>query len=174
MSESGDSSQGSSYTGSQGGSSVGSDNTDVNKLNALGSGANGDEADDLEENKSFREAIYATLYTLTQNRELDTSLRLAVIRVIAEFLQLFRVAFNSSFPWNINKNLWIFKVIQWLAFRFLLIPKGYDSYIKVFYVLAGVILACLVATVWVALVMKGENSNNPWVRRVYCMGSGVL
>lgn len=38
-------------------------------------------------------------------------------------------------------------------------------YVTVFYILAGVILAALLLTVWVALVLKGSDTVNPWLRR---------
>jgi hypothetical protein len=34
--------------------------------------------------------------------------------------QIFRVLFNSAFPWNIQKDLWLFKAIQ---VRFIRLPQ---------------------------------------------------
>lgn len=50
---------------------------------------NGGDADDLEsKNKSVQKAVFATLYTLTKNKTLDASLRVACLRVVLEFLQV--------------------------------------------------------------------------------------
>jgi hypothetical protein len=46
------------------------------------------------------------VYTLTKNRVLDASLRLATARVLLEFLQMFRVLFNVTFSWKIQKDRW--------------------------------------------------------------------
>lgn len=47
------------------------------------------ETDDLDNtNKSFQEGAFATLYTLTKNKQLDASLRLAALKVVLEFLQV--------------------------------------------------------------------------------------
>jgi hypothetical protein len=47
------------------------------------------ESDELDNtNKSFQEGAFATLYTLTKNRQLDASLRLAALKVVLEFLQV--------------------------------------------------------------------------------------
>jgi hypothetical protein len=35
-----------------------------------------------------KEGLFATLYTLTKNRSVDTSLRIAGLRVVLEFLQV--------------------------------------------------------------------------------------
>jgi hypothetical protein len=37
---------------------------------------------------------------------LDASMRLATVRVLLEFLQMFRVMFNVTFSWKIQKDLW--------------------------------------------------------------------
>jgi hypothetical protein len=48
-----------------------------------------DAGDDLgSNNKSVQEGLFATLYTLTKNKAMDTSLRVAAIRVVVEFLQV--------------------------------------------------------------------------------------
>lgn len=45
--------------------------------------------DDLgSNNRSLQEGLFATLYTLTKNKALDTSLRVAALRVVLEFLQV--------------------------------------------------------------------------------------
>jgi hypothetical protein len=49
--------------------------------------AEGDNDDLDNTNKSFQEGAFATLYTLTKNRQLDASVRLAVLKVVLEFLQ---------------------------------------------------------------------------------------
>jgi hypothetical protein len=46
-------------------------------------------ADDLgSNNKSLQEGLFATLYTLTKNKTMDTSLRVAGLRILLEFLQV--------------------------------------------------------------------------------------
>lgn len=81
-------------------------------------------------------------------------------------MQFFRVLFNSSFPWVIQQDLWIFKAVQWLLFRMLVVPKGYAAYITVLYVLAGLVIGSLVVTAWVAIALKGSESNNVWLNRL--------
>lgn len=80
-------------------------------------------------------------------------------------LQFFRIVFNSSFPWHIDRNLWAFKAVEWALIRGLVEFQGYDMYITVFYILAAIILLTLLLTVWVALVLKGSDSVNPWLRK---------
>lgn len=60
----------------------------------------------------------------------------------------------------------IYKAIQWILFRQLLLPKGYDSYVAFFYFLTGLILSSIAATAWVAVVLKGDNASNVWVKRL--------
>jgi hypothetical protein len=55
----------------------------------LGCSAGEGETDDLDNtNKSFQEGAFATLYTLTKNRQLDASIRLAALKIVLEFLQV--------------------------------------------------------------------------------------
>jgi hypothetical protein len=57
--------------------------------------ADGD-SDDLDNtNKSFQEGAFATLYTLTKSRQLDASVRLAVLKVVLEFLQASNVHLHA-------------------------------------------------------------------------------
>eukprot|EP00882_Tetradesmus_deserticola_P012154 GHRQ01012877.1.p2 GENE.GHRQ01012877.1~~GHRQ01012877.1.p2 ORF type:complete len:114 (+),score=25.85 GHRQ01012877.1:354-695(+) len=107
MSEATSTSNGSSFASSDGGSSMGSENTDSRALNNLNAGAAEGDTDELDNsNKSFQEGAYATLHTLTKNKQLDASLRLAAVKLVLEFLQIFRVFFNTSFPWKIQMDLW--------------------------------------------------------------------
>ncbi|WIA14496.1 hypothetical protein OEZ85_003018 [Tetradesmus obliquus] len=166
MSDATSTSNGSSFASSDAASSVCSDNTDSRALNSLNTGADGD-SDDLDNsNKSFQEGAFATLYTLTKSRQLDASVRLAVLKVVLEFLQLFRVLFNTSFPWVIQQDLWIFKAVKWVLFRLLVVPAGYATYIIVFYVLGGLVLVNLLAVIWVAVVLKGSDSSSAWLNRM--------
>lgn len=53
--------------------------------------------------------------------------------------------------------------------------QGYDTYITVFYIITAITLATLALTVWVALVLKGSDTVNPWLRRwANCAGRGHL
>jgi hypothetical protein len=81
-------------------------------------------------------------------------------------VQFFRILFSSSFPWVIQQDLWIFKAVQWLLFRMLVVPKGYATYVTVFYVLAGLALTSLVVTAWVAIALKGNETHNVWLNRL--------
>jgi hypothetical protein len=38
--------------------------------------------------KSMQKGVFATLYTLTKNKSMDTSLRVAALRIVLEFLQV--------------------------------------------------------------------------------------
>jgi hypothetical protein len=51
-------------------------------------------------------------------------------------------------------------------FRLLVIPAGYATYILVFYLLGGLVLTNLLATVWVAVVLKGSDSSSAWLNRM--------
>lgn len=81
-------------------------------------------------------------------------------------MQFFRVLFNMSFPWVIQQDLWIFKAVQWLLFRTMVVPQGYATYVTVFYVLAGLVLGSLVVTAWVAIVLKVSELNSVWLNRL--------
>lgn len=43
--------------------------------------------------------------------------------------------------------------------------QGYETFIAVFYVLAAVVLVSLVLTVWVAVILRKDDSGNVWLRR---------
>lgn len=48
----------------------------------------GEAGDDFGNSKSIQEGLFATLFTLTKNRAMDTSLRIAGLRVVLEFMQV--------------------------------------------------------------------------------------
>jgi hypothetical protein len=58
-----------------------------------------------------------------------------------------------------------FKIIEWILFRALVAVEGYSTYITVFYLLVGIILATLLLTVWVTVAIKGSDSVSPWLGR---------
>lgn len=60
----------------------------------------------------------------------------------------------------------IFKAIRWVLFKQLVLPHGYDSFVAFFYFLAALILVSILATVWVAVVLKGDDASNVWVKRL--------
>lgn len=45
-------------------------------------------------------------------------------------------------------------------------PKGYGPYIAYFYFQAGAGLAIILVTAWIALVLKGDDASNIWVKRL--------
>eukprot|EP00775_Hariotina_reticulata_P007054 gene7054-7268_t len=161
------SASGSSFSGSAAASSIASDNTNTRALATLQSRGDddGDSDEDLGNRKSLQEAVFAMLYTLNKDRTLDLSLRFAVIRVVIEYLQIFRAVFNTSFPWAIDTSSWMFKSIRWLLFKHLVKTHGYDTYISVFYFLAALVLSTVAIAAVVALILKGDESNNAWLKR---------
>ncbi|GBF95600.1 hypothetical protein Rsub_08582 [Raphidocelis subcapitata] len=126
-----------------------------------------DISDLLEGSKGIVEAMCATLVLLTR-RASQTDLKWVVLRIVLEFLQMFRVVFNTSFVWVIDRELWAFKAIKWVLIRFLVLPTGYKGYIIVLYVMAGIIVAALVAAVWLALALRKDDTGGAggWLGRL--------
>eukprot|EP00877_Chromochloris_zofingiensis_P013209 jgi/Chrzof1/8141/UNPLg00188.t1 len=165
MSESGDSTSRASF--STGASSVNNDTSDVRALNAFNDKSGNDESisDLIEQNRNLQDGVFAGLYTLTKNRQ-EVSLRLTALRVVLEFLQTFRLAFNTTYIWNIDRDSWIWKAFYWVLFRFIVWDKGYDFYIAVFYVLAALIMSTVGLTLWVAALLKRADNSGAWLKRL--------
>lgn len=53
-----------------------------------------------------------------------------------------------------------------------LLVQGYESFIAVFYVLAAVVLVSLTLTVWVAVILKKDETGSVWLRRWVRRGGG--
>lgn len=70
-----------------------------------------------------------------------------------------------------NRSAW--KAVEWVLIRGLVVIEGYDMYVTVFYVMAGVIFGTLALTAWVALVLKGSDSVNPWLKRCALLVAGA-
>ena len=66
--------------------------------------------------------------------------------------QMFRVVFNTEFAWVVHRDLWAFKAIRWVLWRFLVMPHGYDTYIVVFYIIAATTFVSLALTAYIAVV----------------------
>eukprot|EP00878_Enallax_costatus_P011929 GHUV01012456.1.p1 GENE.GHUV01012456.1~~GHUV01012456.1.p1 ORF type:complete len:256 (+),score=51.66 GHUV01012456.1:186-953(+) len=165
------SSNGSGSSFSTGGaSSVHSDNSNAEALNALHTHQN-EEGDDFGQNdKGSMEVVFGMIYTLTKNKSLNTSLRLAAFQLVVEFLQFFLVLFNTTKSWHINKDFFLYKAINWILFKSMLVPKGYTSYMTLFYILAVVTTAGQIATVWVAVKLRGGDVSGKWMARL----TGIL
>ncbi|KIY98674.1 hypothetical protein MNEG_9289 [Monoraphidium neglectum] len=97
MSESGDSSRHSFSTGA---SSAASDTSDARALDALEDRAADGDGENINDSisgaRGVSEAIFATLVLLGKNRS-QQDLRWVVLRIVLEFLQMFRVVFNTEF-----------------------------------------------------------------------------
>lgn len=65
-----------------------------------------------------------------------------------------------------NRNVCSILLLQWLLFRMLVVPAGYNTYTIVFYLLSGLVIGSLLATAWIAVVMKGSDSNSAWLNRL--------
>uniref|UniRef100_A0A383WLS1 Uncharacterized protein n=1 Tax=Tetradesmus obliquus TaxID=3088 RepID=A0A383WLS1_TETOB len=236
MSQSGDGSMSqSSYSTGADSASTFADTADRRAINDLQEREDGLASDLVEQNRTVEDAVFASLYTLSKNRK-ATDLRWTAGRIVLEFLQMFRVVFNTVFRWKINTDLWIWKasaagttaqhraatctdgqssmkmqscapssiawpqaashmcaassqlaqppdrstglkpcaavglvaaiVFYWVLFRLVVTPKGYDAYIAVFYAVSAVILVSLALTVWVAVILKKDDSGNAWLRRL--------
>jgi hypothetical protein len=64
-----------------------------------------------------RPQVFATLLLLNKKRS-QTDLCWVTLRVLFEFLQFFRVVFNTSFSaWSIDKSVWAFQAIRWVLIR---------------------------------------------------------
>ena len=75
--------------------------------------------------------VFATLLLLNKSRR-ASDIRWVILRVVLEFLQLFRVIFNTtSHAWSIDKSVWAFQAIRWVLIKGLMLGKGYAAYIKV-------------------------------------------
>eukprot|EP00775_Hariotina_reticulata_P009112 gene9112-9281_t len=143
--------------------------------------------DITEQNRTFEDAVFASLHILSKNRN-GTDLRWTTARVVLEFLQMFLVIFNTEFQWKIDTHLWIWKAspslklvtrlpvanaaesvfaaISWILFRNVVVPEGYDTYITLLYVLDVLILLSIAATVWVALALRKDETGSVWMRRL--------
>jgi hypothetical protein len=60
----------------------------------------------------------------------------------------------------------VFRAVEWLLFRVIIVPKGYATYVTVMYVLAGIVGLTVVTTAWVAIALKGDDTGNVWLRRL--------
>ena len=95
---------------------------------------------------------------LTRNRG-QVDLRWVVLRVVLEFLQLFRVVFNTTFAaWAIDTKSPAFQAIRWVLIRGLVMHHSYDQYIKVFYAISAIILISLAMAVWLAVMLKKDDA----------------
>ncbi len=62
--------------------------------------------------------MFATIALLNKRSSGTVDIRWVVLRVVLEFLQLFRVVFNTTMVgWSINGDSWAFKAIKWIMIR---------------------------------------------------------
>lgn len=102
--------------------------------------------------------VFATLVLLTRNRG-QVDLRWVVLRIVLEFLQLFRVVFNTTFEaWSIRRGNPVFQAIRWVLIRGLVMHKPYEQYIKVFYAISAIVLVSLLLAAWLAVVLKKDDA----------------
>eukprot|EP00775_Hariotina_reticulata_P003514 gene3514-3784_t len=100
-------------------------------------------ADLVDDSRTVEDAVFASMYILSANRN-STDVKWTVARILLDFLQ----------------------GISWILFRQVVAPKGYQTYITVFYILVAAVLLSLVLTVWAAIVLKRNEAASIWMRRL--------
>eukprot|EP00877_Chromochloris_zofingiensis_P002526 jgi/Chrzof1/12274/Cz06g28090.t1 len=162
------------------GSSNASDTSDARALEELQDrSANDQSIDDLvdEQNKTVEDTVFSSLHTLTKNKQ-TLSLRLVALRVLLDYLLLSNAqAQIHACKLALPKDIMIYKAIYWVLFRSLVVYSttgdAYPTYIAVFYLLAAVILAHAVLTLWAAVMLKKDDNASVWVKGL-CMWCSCL
>eukprot|EP00775_Hariotina_reticulata_P009651 gene9651-9811_t len=164
MSVSGDGSSSQASFNSGDSSSVANSDARLTTLNE-GGGRNGEKEDLAEQSRTIEDTVFVCQYTLGQNRK-TTGLRWTGARILLDFLQMFLVVLSPTLGWRVNQDIWIWKGIQWILFRRLVEPQGYDTYVTVLYVLEAFIVLAVVLTVWLALLLRRDEKGNVLMRRL--------
>ncbi|GIM08689.1 hypothetical protein Vretimale_12590, partial [Volvox reticuliferus] len=128
-----------------------------------GLGADDEEGDLVEQNKTLQEAIFSVMYMLSRSRTAD-SWRWAVLKLVLEGLVPFLVIFNPR-HWPIDKSNLLWQVIRWAQ------PAtpvasiwGYNTYVRLFYALVGLIVS-VVAAIGLLTVAMRKQEHSKWLLR---------
>ncbi|KAG2497227.1 hypothetical protein HYH03_004816 [Edaphochlamys debaryana] len=128
------------------------------------SGAEQEEGDLLEQKKSLQEGIFQCMYTLVRQSALS-SWKFAVLKILLEGLMGLIVIFNPSVEhWRINTSNPVWQVVRWTVWRSPIMRLyGYDTYILVMYIMAGMVLVSVLGLVWLTMAMRRAEQSK-WLK----------
>ncbi|GLI66740.1 hypothetical protein VaNZ11_010687 [Volvox africanus] len=128
-----------------------------------GLGAEEEEGDLLEQNKTLQEAIFSVMYMLSRSRTAD-SWRWAVLKIVLEGLVPLLVVFNPR-HWPIDKSNPVWQVVRWAQ---PVTPVaslwGYDTYVRIFHALVCLIFSVVVAIGLLTVAMR-KQEHSKWLLR---------
>eukprot|EP00775_Hariotina_reticulata_P006376 gene6376-6608_t len=141
-----------------------------------------DNMDMLDDRKSLQDTVFASMYMLSKNRNV-TDIRWTTARIVLDFLQVvegklqnmrvtraagmsFISCRDPGYGCYTDRTLKtvLMQAIDWILFRQVVAPMGYETYIAVFYALSAVILLALVLTVWAAAELKKNEATSTWMQ----------
>ncbi|KXZ46877.1 hypothetical protein GPECTOR_40g611 [Gonium pectorale] len=123
-----------------------------------------EEGDLLEQKRTFQEGIFACMYTLVRQAALN-NWKWALVKVVLEGLMPFIVVFNPSADWVIRTGNPVWQVVRWTVWRSPVMRiYGYDTYIRIMYVMAAAVVAAVVGLVWLTIAMRSQEQSK-WLRR---------
>ncbi|PNW79070.1 hypothetical protein CHLRE_09g399663v5 [Chlamydomonas reinhardtii] len=125
---------------------------------------NEEEQDLLEQKKSFIEGVYSCMYTLVRQSALS-SWKFAVLKIFLEGLMAFIVVFNPSMAaWVIDTNNPVWQIVRWVLWRSPIMRLyGYDTYIRVMYVMVAIVYLAVLGLVWLTLAMRKQEQSK-WLK----------
>jgi hypothetical protein len=106
-------------------------------------------------------ALFGVLYTMAKEK-FDSSSRLAVLKIILDFIQFFLLVVRPSYGWDIDQSSWLWKAISWVTFVDPLLQKGYDFYIGVQLTIAALLLLSILLCIWVGYCFKNDHFPYLW------------
>ncbi|KAG2497251.1 hypothetical protein HYH03_004835 [Edaphochlamys debaryana] len=128
------------------------------------SNAEREEGDLLEQKKSLQEGVFQCMFTLVRQSALS-SWKFAVLKMVLEAVMGLIVIFNPSVEhWRINTSNPVWQVVRWTVWRSPIMRiYGYDTYILVMYIMAGMVLACVLGLVWLTMAMRRAEQSK-WLK----------
>jgi len=114
----------------------------------------------------FKTGLFGVLYTLAKEK-INDSKKVAIITLVVDFL-LVAVLFFSPlhFPWAVDPELWVYKLMWWLEFHKPISYQGYTFYLAIFYLVVGTLYASVALCVYTAWCFKNNNFPFVWPIKV--------
>ncbi|GFR45040.1 hypothetical protein Agub_g6410 [Astrephomene gubernaculifera] len=123
-----------------------------------------EEGDLMGQKRTFQEGVFACMYTLVRQSALS-NWKFSILKVVLEGLIPLLVVFNPSNSWDIKTSNPVWQVIRWTLWRSpVTLLYGYDTYIRVLYVMAAAVLLAVGGLVWLTLAMRKQEQSK-WLRK---------
>ncbi|KAK9830511.1 hypothetical protein WJX72_012148 [[Myrmecia] bisecta] len=115
----------------------------------------------LAKEASIQDGVFGVLYTLSKEK-LSANWKFALAGILLDFIQTLVFIVGPGFPWNIDHNFWLYKILYSIQIQNPILTRGFTLYVAVFGILSGILVGSVALCVFVGYCFKAHRFPYVW------------